>query len=350
MIKYTFLASFLGLIAASMAMLDSKSPRFAPNSPQPATLRSIHATGIVEGATRDVQLRSEIVGRVVEVRAATGEVVEAGDVLVRLDDRRQRQLVEASRASLELAAAQLERLINGARATEREEAKALVEAKQAELNQAERTWDRIRGLQLQAAISPQEAEEHETAVNALRAGVAAAAARWQQLDAPARADEIREAQARVAVAEAELNLTQIGLENCELRAPSSGRVLDVDVELGELLSPDAAAPAVVLADTSRLRVRAFVEEIDAPRLHVGAPAEITADGLPDRVFKGAVESVSPRMSAKHLFSGSANELYDTKVREVLVALEESDLLVGLRVDVVLSSEEFTTHALSIELE
>jgi len=333
MIKYAILTSLLALAAFSAAVIDSKSPNYGPTAPRSAITNGIHAMGIVEGATRDVELRPEIIGRVVEVRAVIGQLVSAGEVLLRLDDGRQRQLVEASRASLELANAQLDRLINGARSTERDEAKALVEAKQAQLNQAIRTWHRIRELNLQAAVSQQQADEQESTVSALTAEVAAAQARWKQLDSPARADEVREAQARIAVAEAELKLAQLTLEKCELRAPTSGCVLDVHVEPGELLGPDAATPAIVLADTSRLRVRTFVEEIDAPRLQIGMPAAFTADGLPGSIFSGTVESVSPRMSAKQTFSGDANEVYDTKVREVLVSIEDSaGLIVGLRVD------------------
>jgi HlyD family secretion protein len=171
-------------------------------------------------------------------------------------------------------------------------------------------------------------------VRALTAEVTAAQARCEQLEAPARTDEVREAEARVSLAEAEQELAKIRLEQCELRAPVNGCVLDVHAELGDLLGPESMMPGLILADTSRLRVRAYVEEIDAPRLRAGAPAIVTADGLPGETFKGTVESVSPRMSAKREFSDEPNELYDTKVREVLVSLSDAQgLIMGLRVDV-----------------
>jgi HlyD family secretion protein len=108
----------------------------------------------------------------------------------------------------------------------------------------------------------------------------------------------------------------------------------VNVEAGEMTGPDAAQPLVVLADTSVVRVRAFVEELDAPRVQTGMTAQVTADGVPDKVFSGRVASVSPRMVPKSIYAERPGELYDTKVREVLIELEPNDqLIIGLRVDV-----------------
>jgi multidrug efflux pump subunit AcrA (membrane-fusion protein) len=106
-----------------------------------------------------------------------------------------------------------------------------------------------------------------------------------------------------------------------------------------LLHPEAETASIVLVDVSQLRVRAFVEEIDAPRLRTGMPATVTSDGLPGQVYEGTVSVVSPRMTAKHTFSGAANEVYDTMVREVLVEVPNAPKLIGLRVDVSFPVEE-----------
>ena len=82
-------------------------------------------------------------------------------------------------------------------------------------------------------------------------------------------------------------------------------------------------------------VRAFVEELDAPRIQVGTSAQITADGLPGRTFKGRVVRLSPMMGPKQAFSDRPAERHDTKTREVWVDLGASSdgLIFGLRVDV-----------------
>lgn len=334
MVKYVLFAVLLCSMAGTVALIDSQSVSDEQSPPSTPVANSICATGIVEGATKDVQIHSEVAGRVVEVLVETGAWVEKNEVLIRLDNRQQTQRVAVSQANLELAEAQQERLQNGARKQEREQARALLAAKQARLQQAERSWERVEQLRAHAAVSQQEYDDQQGMVESLTAEVDAARARLEQLEAPARSDERRVALARVAAAQADLELARIALDKTEIRAPSRGQILDLNVEPGELIAADNPMPAVILADTSTLRVRAYVEEIDAPRLKVGVHASITADGLPDQVFTGKVLSLSPRMSTKSIFSGSPDELYDTKVREVLLELEDAkSLLVGLRVDV-----------------
>ena len=82
-------------------------------------------------------------------------------------------------------------------------------------------------------------------------------------------------------------------------------------------------------------MRAYVEELDAPRVRVGMPARITADGLPNK-FNGTVVSISPQMTSKSLYSDHPGELYDTKTGEVLIELSTTEsVVVGLRTDVEL---------------
>ncbi|MCA9235154.1 MAG: HlyD family efflux transporter periplasmic adaptor subunit [Planctomycetales bacterium] len=351
MTKFVLLSTLGALIAGAVAILDHQSTDLTAgardfDAARGAAPVSIYAAGVVEGAHRDVELFPETTGRVVACLVEVNDWVETGQVLVQLDDRWQQQQLASSKAGLELAQAQLERLENGARESERNEARALYNAKLAQLDQARRTWERIRELRLKNAVSPQEADDQRSLVDTLTAELSAARARLEQIEAAARADEIRMARARVAAAEAGCELAEVMLDRTILRAPNAGRVLDIHAEPGQLLGPDSPTPAVVLADTSALRVRAYVEEIDAPRLAVGLPVILRADGLPDRTFQGRVASLSPRMKRKTLDAGRSNELYDTKIREVLLTVDDaSDLLIGLRVDVTIDARlDATTTA------
>ena len=334
MTKYLVYAVLLTAMVGAVALIDSRSVHLVQPTEQLPASSKIYATGIVEGASKDIQLRSEVSGRVLEVLVEVGGWVERDDVLIRLDNRQQTQQVAVSYAHIELALAKLERLTNGARRQERDQSRALLAAKQARLEQAQRTWERIQQLREHAAISQQELDDQQGLVETLTAEVNAARSQFEQLEAPARVDELRVAQAGVSAAQADYELARIALDKTQLRAIQRGQVLDLNVEPGELIGADSPSPAVVLADTSVLRVRAFVEEIDAPRLQTGMLARITADGLQGLVFTGHISSLSPRMSAKSMISGSPEELYDTKVREVLLDLKDGQaLLVGLRVDV-----------------
>jgi multidrug resistance efflux pump len=338
MTKYGLIACLLVTMAVTISVINARSTQFPKAIRQVGDQHgtsTVYATGFVEGVTEDVHLRMEQTGRVTRIAVNSGDPVQVGEILVELDDSRQKQEVALAAANLEFARAELERLKNGARADEREEAHALYRSAQARLEQATRTWARIAQLRAEKAVSQQEADDQQAAVDSLRGELEAAAARVRQIEAPARSDEVRAAVARVASAEASLALANINLSKTKLTSPLRGRVLDVNARMGELTGPDAAKPLVVLADTSKVCVRTFVEELDAPRIAVGMKASVSADGLPGQLFAGHVISISPRMDTKTIHADRSFELYDTKVREVLVELDTKELLiVGLRVDVM----------------
>ncbi len=236
---------------------------------RPGATGAIYATGVIEGATEEINLRAEQFGRVREVLVTAGQLVNANEVLIRLDDDALQQESALASARLELARAELDRLTNGARSQERDEARALVRAARARHDQAVRSFKRMEELSSNRAITEQELEDQRALVDTSQGELEAAEARAERLEAPARADELRSAEARVSAAQAELNLANIHLAKCEVRAPRQGRMLDLHVEPGELTGPDAHEPLVILSDTSIVRVRAYVEELDAPRMRVG---------------------------------------------------------------------------------
>jgi HlyD family secretion protein len=322
-----------------VAIVDSHSSvavsRRQANDPASPN-RQIYAAGIVEGATQDINLRFEQLGRLREVLVTEAQSVKAGDVLVRLDCERQQQQVALASSRLQLAKAELERLQNGARAEEREEAAALAGVAKARLDQAVRNLKLNQQLRRERAVTQQETDDQQSLVDTCRSEWEAARARVKQIEAPARADELRGAEARVSAAEAELKLAGIELSKTALRAPCRGRVLAIHGEPGELSGPTAPLPLVVLSDTSAIRVRAYVEELDAPIVKIGMLARVTADGLPNRSFTGRVRTISPQMANKSIHSDRPMELYDSKVREVVIELKDApELVVGLRVDVEL---------------
>jgi hypothetical protein len=143
------------------------------------------------------------------------------------------------------------------------------------------------------------------------------------------------AQARIDSAKARLELAKVQLERTSVRAPGDGQVLAINIEPGEYVDPASLEAPLIMADTRQLRVRAFVEEFDAPRVTLEMTAHITCDGLPGE-FAGRVSRVSPRMGAKEVWSDRPNERLDTKTREIWIDLEGAqNLVVGLRVDVMI---------------
>src|SRR5205085_11759522 len=123
-------------------LIDAESrPSHFVAQKDPAAYR-IYAPGRIEGTTPDIELRCQLAGRIVEVLVHEGDLVEVGQVLLRLDDEQYQHELALAQAELDAAKAQKDRLLNGARVEERSEADALYRASLAELEQAENKWER----------------------------------------------------------------------------------------------------------------------------------------------------------------------------------------------------------------
>jgi multidrug resistance efflux pump len=149
-----------------------------------------------------------------------------------------------------------------------------------------------------------------------------------------RAEDIAAARGQVEVAQAKLHGAEAELAKTRLTSPTSGQVLQVFAEPGEVASPTSAQPVLIVGDLSRRRVRAFVEELDVARVGLGCRATVTADGLPGKTFAGRVALVLPRMGKRAPQSDAPNEMKDLYYREVLIDLDGGDELpTNLRVQV-----------------
>ena len=195
-------------------------------------------------ATHSATLRSEAPGRVIELRVAPGQRVEANEVIVRLD---------VGRAAVALDAAN-----------------AQVAQAEAHLAQAER--------------------QRELAERLVRAGGAA----QRQLDDAT--DAVRLATAGLEAARAQTRVTRRGLTEAALRAPFAGTIAETFVEEGELASP--GAPVALLVDTSGLEARVLLDPRLALDVPVGARATIEASARPGERFEGEVLRVGEVIDAR----------------------------------------------------
>lgn len=324
--------SFLIHVQSHDVMANQSTASFLDRSDTP-----IFAPGRVEGATLEIELRPEATGAVVELNVEEGQQVKSGAVLLRLNAEQYASELLLAEADLARAEAEKRLLVQGARDEERREAEAIYHWKLSDLELAQLSRQRARALVERRAMSHQQMDDREAAVKSLAAQVVAAKMHAELLYAPPREDELAMAEARIAAAHARLRKSRALLHETELRAPIDGQILRLDVEIGEHAGPDSPTPAILIADMRRQFVRAFVEELDAPRIQPGMQAIITADGIPGQQFTGRVVRVSPRMTAKGLWTDDPAERYDTKTREALIQLPAvEDLVVGLRVDVAIS--------------
>lgn len=175
-------------------------------------------------------------------------------------------------------------------------------------------WNDDQTAQLELAQSEARAAAATARQTCIKAQVAAREAQRQQqllqkkltseeavdkADGEARAQQAAcsAAQAVQDVRQAQIKVTQAELDRTRLSAPFAGIVAEINGEVGEFVTPSPVGiptpPAVDLVDISCLYVSAPIDEVDAPQIRVGMPANISLDAMGKRTFAGRVRRIAP---------------------------------------------------------
>lgn len=123
--------------------------------------------------------------------------------------------------------------------------------------------------------------------------------------------------ARRATAEADMRRLAALVAKARIVAPLSGTVLERHVEPGETIAH--GTPVVTIADLSRVRVEAEVDEYDAERVRVGMPVVIRAEGDAAEVH-GVVEEIPDSVTTRRIKPPDPARPVDTRVLLVKVSL------------------------------
>jgi multidrug resistance efflux pump len=242
--------------------------------------------------------------------------------------------VALAAAELATSRAQLDRLRNGERAEKRRAIAAAETAKRAIFDQAKKDWERSQKLAGTQSTTREQRDRDYYTMRRSEADLEEAASERALIEAPARADEVAASEGRVRAAEAQLGLAQAELAKTRILAPCDGRILQIYADPGEMAGPSSAQPVMLLADLSKRRIRAFIEELDADRVQVGERAVVTADGFPGKLFTGRVAMVVPRMGRRALQTDAPGEYKDLYFREAMIDMEDgAELPLNLRVQV-----------------
>jgi HlyD family secretion protein len=255
-------------------------------------------------ACRRAKLAPVAGGQIVKLWVKEGDRVKAGQPLLALwnhDLAAQREL-----ATRQLATS----------AERRREACILAD-------NAQRDADRTQQLAARGFVSPQSGEN------------ARAEARARQANCDALAADVKRAQAQIRV-------TQAGLERTTLTAPFAGIVAQVTGEVGEYTTPSPPGiptpPAVDLIDDTCLYVSAPMDEVDAPKLKAGQPARISLDALPGQTYTGRVRRIAPYVTEveKQARTVDVEVDFDTPPARVLLVGYSADVeaIIERRADVL----------------
>lgn len=207
---------------------------------------SAQANGAIE-PVNVVEVKSKASGVVTRMPVDIGSVVKRGDLLVQIDARdvqnqynQAAAILNSARVSEQIAAAQLKR---------------------------------SRELFNQRIITAQENE--------------------------AATLTYANANSAVVGARTNLDLAKQRLEDATVRAPISGTIIAKTASLGSVItsatsSASGGTTILNMADLTKVRMRAMVNETDIGNIHPGQVATVTVDAYPGRNFKGTVEKIEPQ--------------------------------------------------------
>ena len=221
--------------------------------------------GRIEAKLVDVAAQEPL--RVKEILVAEGDLVQPGQIVVRMDTVTLD--AELAEAAAQVAAAQ-ERI---------SVANANILRQRSEIELATIEADRSRNLVAERAGSQRELDVRTMALATSRASLAAEQAQLQ-----AARQEVKVAQANGAA-------IQTRITDAVLTSPIQGRVLYRLAEPGEVLA--AGGKALTLVNLEDVYMEIFLPSAQASALKVGSEGRITVDSQPGRAAVGYVTFVSP---------------------------------------------------------
>jgi len=259
---------------------------------QTKTLRpSVQLVGTLEPIperTADVSLRVD--GWVDQVLVVEGQSVRAGQELLRLDPRVAEVELARAEATVQQKRAVWERLKHGYLPQEIEEARQRARETRQTLESLKVEFAALESLYKKNEVS---AVQYRAALAKLRAAEAAAEAaeaRRKLLEAGTRPEQVEEAKADLAVAEAERDAARLNLAFCSVTTPIAGLVTKLEARRGAFLQ--RASPVATVVDVSELFAKVHVPSQQYAQLEPGQSADVRLPALPGQVFRGTVDRVS----------------------------------------------------------
>lgn len=216
----------------------------------------------------EVDISAKYAGRVREILAKEGDLVQPGQVLAKMDTAELQARLEKARAE----ASRFESEVN--------ESEAMIAQREAELRLAKQELDRTLTLVQKGHVSVRVGDERQSKHDTATAALTAARA---QLVTARRA---------VEAAKAEVRRIQADLDDAVLTSPVMGRVLYRLAEPGEVLA--AGGKVLTLINLQEVYMEVFLPSRDAGRISLGSEARIVLDPVPQFAIPANVSFVSPQ--------------------------------------------------------
>jgi HlyD family secretion protein len=225
----------------------------------------------------EVQLRSEIIGKVIDVAVVEGAAVQKGQLLLQLDPELPQAELEQQQASVSLQNI------------------AIAKQKQVIHNIGQR-WTRQKALRKTGSIGEQTFEDIDH--------------QWKlaKIDLESREHSLSQAQAA-------LNKAQDLLEKTRITSPLTGIVTALDVKVGETVITGTTnivgSSLMTIASPEDIIAEVYIDEADIANLALEQNADIFAVAYPDVAINGTVESIS---STARQYPGRDGQKFKIEIR------------------------------------
>ena len=240
---------------------------------------SIEASGLIE-AISSVEIKSKASGEILFLGAEVGDFIEKGSMLSQIDQRTPKNILDQSKSDLTASNVRLEN--------------------------AEAQFKRGKKLHDNGSISDKDFEDIQEAF----------------------------AQAKSTLVRTQVTYenAKIALDDTVVRSPVSGTVISRPVEVGQVISSPTQAVGggtvlMTMADLSKVRVRALVDEIDVGKVSIGQKVSIKVAAYRDKEFFGTVSKIEPKARVEQ----------NVTTFPVLIDIDNKEnlLLLGMNTDVVI---------------
>jgi HlyD family secretion protein len=278
-----------------------------------ATLQDLITTDSTNGKVEpqhNFEAHAPAAGIVQRLYVRAGERVPKGKLLLSLGDADALAHSASALASLRGAQANYQATEHGGTQDERYSLADELAKAQMHRDQAQHDLEALNKLAAQGAAAPGEVASAQQRLDIANTSIATLekrqTARYSSADLAHSKADLEQAQAAYAAASGMV-------ADSNVRAPFAGTVYSLPVSVSEYVSPGALL--LQMADLTKLQVRAYFDEPELGALHVGQPATIIWDALPNRIWHGRILSMP---------STIINYQNTRNVGEVLVSVDDAD--------------------------
>lgn len=243
-----------------------------------------------------VQVSPKVGGQVRKLSIEENQFVRKGDILAELETEEYQFEFERAAATAALAKAKLEEAEKGSREEELIQADA---AEREAIESLKQSKDELSKLQASGnAVTRDELDKAQSRVLIAEQKLAQQKALNVMMKKGLRDERKRAAKAEFEQADAEKKKAQWRLENCKVRAPIDGIILEKKTELGNTVRPEAfsnglSANLCDMADLTNLEVEVDISERDIRQIKKDQKCVITTEAFKDKKYDGKVARIMP---------------------------------------------------------